>query len=38
LVYNSERLSLGKHTVRITAADATGNDTTRTWTFKVVLL
>ena len=36
LAYNSRWLSVGKHTVRITATDATGNDTTRTWTFKVV--
>ncbi len=36
LTYNSERLPLGKHTVAITAADAAGNDTSETWTFKVV--
>jgi subtilisin family serine protease len=36
LAYNSGWLSVGKHTVRITGTDATSNDTTRTWTFKVV--
>ena len=36
LTYDSGRLSVGKHTASITATDATGNDTTRTWTFKVV--
>jgi subtilisin family serine protease len=36
LTYQSGRLSVGEHTVTINAADAAGNDTTRTWTFKVV--
>jgi thermitase len=36
LIYDSRRLSYGKHTVRVTAADAAGNTSTRTWTFKVI--
>jgi hypothetical protein len=36
LTYNGGRISPGNHTVTITAADAAGNDTTETWTFKVV--
>jgi hypothetical protein len=36
LTYQSGRLSVGEHTVTINAADAAGNDITRTWTFKVV--
>jgi subtilisin family serine protease len=35
LIYDSERLSVGKHKARITAIDAAGNKTTRTSTFKV---
>ena len=36
LTYQSGRLSLGKHTVRITATDDAGNIGTKAWTFKVV--
>jgi subtilisin family serine protease len=36
LTYNAARLSFGNHTVTITATDAAGNDTTRSWTFKVI--
>lgn len=36
LSYTSRRLSLGTHTVRITARDAAGNVATRKWSFKVV--
>jgi thermitase len=36
LTYNSGRISVGNHTVTITATDAAGNDTTETWTFKVI--
>jgi hypothetical protein len=35
LTYQSTRVSAGKHTGRIVAADAAGNDTTWTWTFRV---
>jgi thermitase len=36
LVYDSGRLSLGQHTLKITATDAAGNTTTETKTFKVI--
>jgi hypothetical protein len=36
LTYQGARVSAGKHTVRIVATDAAGNDTVRTWSFKVV--
>jgi hypothetical protein len=36
LVYDSGRLSLGRHTLKITATDAAGNTTTETKTFKVI--
>jgi hypothetical protein len=36
LTYNSGRISVGNHTVTITATDAAGNATTETWTFKVI--
>jgi hypothetical protein len=36
VIYNVGRLSLGNHTVTITATDAAGNDASETWTFKVV--
>jgi len=36
LAYNGGRLSLGNHTVTITATYAAGNDASETWTFKVV--
>jgi subtilisin family serine protease len=36
LSYESARLSLGKHTARITTTDQAGNAATRTWTLKVV--
>ena len=36
LTYNGGQLSVGNHKVTITATDAAGNDTTETWTFKVV--
>jgi thermitase len=36
LTYQSWRLSLGKHTARITATDDAGNIGTKAWTFKVV--
>jgi len=36
LIYDSRRLSVGKHTARVTATDDAGNSATRTWTFKVV--
>ncbi len=36
LTYQSARVSAGKHTVKIVATDAAGNDTIRTWSFKVV--
>jgi hypothetical protein len=36
LTYQSARVSAGKHTGRIVATDAAGNNTTRTWTFRVV--
>ena len=36
LTYQSGRLSLGKHTARITATDDAGNIGTKAWTFKVV--
>jgi len=32
----SSRLSLGRHTVKITATDAAGNTATETKTFKVI--
>src|SRR5215217_6469226 len=36
LAYDSGRLSLGQHTLKITATDAAGNTTTETKTFKVI--
>jgi subtilisin family serine protease len=36
LAYNSTKLSLGKHTIRIIATDGAGNKTTKTSSFKVV--
>jgi len=36
LSYGSTRLSTGKHTIKITATDASGNTTTRASSFKVV--
>lgn len=36
LVYQSNKLAYGKHTVRITATDAAGNRANKTWSFKVV--
>jgi hypothetical protein len=36
LTYNGGRIPVGDHTVAIAATDAAGNDTTETWTFKVV--
>jgi subtilisin family serine protease len=36
LTYNGGRLSLGNHTVTVAAADAAGNETAETRTFKVV--
>ena len=36
VIFDSGRLSLGKHTARITATDDAGNTITRTWTFKVI--
>src|SRR5215217_7585181 len=36
LIYDSRRLSVGKHTARVTATDDAGNSATRTWTFTVV--
>ncbi len=36
LTYNGGRIPVGNHTVTITATDAAGNETTETWTFKVV--
>jgi thermitase len=36
LAYDSGRLSLGQHTLKITATDAAGNTATETKTFKVV--
>jgi thermitase len=36
LVYDSGRLSLGQHTLMITATDTAGNTTTQTKTFKVI--
>jgi hypothetical protein len=36
LIFNGERLSVGNHTARVTAADAAGNTADTTWTLKVV--
>ncbi len=36
LAYNSTKLSLGEHTIRIIATDGAGNKTTETSSFKVV--
>ena len=36
LIYDSGRLPVGRHTVRITATDEAGNTSTRTWSFKVI--
>jgi thermitase len=36
LTFDSGKLSLGRHTARITATDAAGNTTTETKTFKVI--
>ena len=36
LTYDSTKLSVGKHTLKITATDDSGNTTTRTSSFKVV--
>jgi hypothetical protein len=36
LIYDSGRLSRGKHQASITATDAAGDTVTKTWTFKVV--
>src|SRR5215212_8194160 len=36
LAYDSGRLTLGQHTLKITATDAAGNTTTETKTFKVI--
>ena len=36
LIYNSTRLKVGKHTVKITATDASGNTATKTTSFKVL--
>lgn len=36
LVYNSTRLKVGRHTIRITATDASGNTTKKTTSFKVL--
>jgi thermitase len=36
LTYNGGRVSVGNHTVTITATDAAGNDAVETWTFRVI--
>lgn len=36
LTYTSSRLSYASHTVTIVATDAAGNDTTKSWSFRVV--
>ncbi len=36
LTYQSARVSAGRHTGRIVATDAAGNDAVRTWSFNVV--
>jgi hypothetical protein len=36
LIYDSGRLLVGRHAVRITATDEAGNTYTRTWTFRVI--
>lgn len=36
LTYTSGRLTFGKHTVKVTAHDAAGNRSARSWSFKVV--